>query len=93
MNGNGNVSRGTAGETIRPEFPPVAMLEAELRRESRKRRCRRTLLSTSWSLLMVDAGGRVSANGEALKEPYVTNRSFGECDINLPCHTIHSIRN
>ena len=28
--------------------------------------------------------GTVSVNGEVLDEPYVQNKAFGECDIELP---------
>ncbi len=32
----------------------------------------------------IDADGYVTVNGEPLDEPYVTNRSLGECSITLP---------
>lgn len=32
----------------------------------------------------IDEEGHVYVNGEALDEPYVTNRALGECDIDLP---------
>lgn len=32
----------------------------------------------------IDAEGTVYRNGEALDEPYVTEKSLGECDINFP---------
>ena len=32
----------------------------------------------------VDEDGTVSVNGEVLDEPYVQNKAFGECDIELP---------
>lgn len=33
----------------------------------------------------IDAEGNVSVNGKALDEPYLSEKSLGECDINLPC--------
>lgn len=32
----------------------------------------------------IDEEGNVSVNGEILDEPYVQNKSFGECDLKLP---------
>ena len=32
----------------------------------------------------IDKNGTVSVNGEVLEEPYVTNPSLGECDIEFP---------
>ncbi|MCD7846993.1 MAG: signal peptidase I [Oscillospiraceae bacterium] len=32
----------------------------------------------------IDEEGNVTVNGELLDEPYVTNKSLGECDIELP---------
>ena len=32
----------------------------------------------------IDANGNVSVNGELLDEPYVINKSLGECDISFP---------
>lgn len=32
----------------------------------------------------IDSGGNVFVNGEALDEPYVTDKSLGECDIEFP---------
>lgn len=32
----------------------------------------------------IDADGNVSVNGEILDEPYVINKSLGECDISFP---------
>ncbi len=32
----------------------------------------------------IDADGNVSVNGELLDEPYVINKSLGECDISFP---------
>ncbi|MCD7771183.1 MAG: signal peptidase I [Oscillospiraceae bacterium] len=32
----------------------------------------------------IDEEGNVTVNGELLDEPYVTNKSIGECDIDLP---------
>lgn len=33
----------------------------------------------------IDAEGNVSVNGKALDEPYLSEKSLGECDIGLPC--------
>ena len=33
----------------------------------------------------IDQNGTVSVNGQDLKEPYVHEKSLGECDITLPC--------
>lgn len=33
----------------------------------------------------IDAEGNVSVNGKALDEPYLSEKSLGECDIDLPC--------
>ena len=32
----------------------------------------------------IDADGNVSVNGELLDEPYIINKSLGECDISFP---------
>ena len=32
----------------------------------------------------IDEDGTVSVNGEVLDEPYVTNKSLGECDVSFP---------
>ena len=32
----------------------------------------------------IDADGNVSIDGEPLDEPYLTEKSLGECDIELP---------
>ncbi|MCD7823704.1 MAG: signal peptidase I [Oscillospiraceae bacterium] len=32
----------------------------------------------------IDEEGNVTVNGELIDEPYVTNKSIGECDIDLP---------
>ena len=34
--------------------------------------------------IVLDDGGRVSVNGEALDEPYITDPGLGECDIEFP---------
>ena len=33
----------------------------------------------------IDADGNVFVNGEALEEPYLTEKAPGQCDIELPC--------
>lgn len=33
----------------------------------------------------IDDDGVVTVNGKELKEPYLEQRSFGKCDIELPC--------
>jgi len=32
----------------------------------------------------IDADGNVAINGEVIDEPYITNKSLGECDIEFP---------
>ena len=32
----------------------------------------------------IDFSGNVSVNGEQLEEPYITEKSFGQCDLELP---------
>lgn len=39
-------------------------------------------LSGEW--VEIDDEGNVSINGEALSEPYLTEKALGECDIDLP---------
>ena len=34
----------------------------------------------------IDANGNVYVNDELLSEPYVTDKSLGECDITFPCY-------
>ena len=34
--------------------------------------------------VVIDADGNVYVNGEILEEPYVTNKSLGDCDIQFP---------
>lgn len=33
----------------------------------------------------IDGEGNIYVNGELLDEPYLTEKAFGECDIELPC--------
>ena len=33
----------------------------------------------------IDADGNVYVNGELLDEPYLAEKVFGDCDIELPC--------
>lgn len=35
-------------------------------------------------IIDIDAAGNVTVNGQALDEPYVTDKALGECDITLP---------
>ncbi len=34
--------------------------------------------------IFIDEEGNVTVNGEELKEPYITEKGFGECDIEFP---------
>lgn len=34
--------------------------------------------------IFIDEKGNVTVNGEELKEPYITEKGFGECDIEFP---------
>lgn len=34
----------------------------------------------------IDSEGNVYVNGEVIDEPYVIDKSLGECDISFPCH-------
>ncbi|MCC8097946.1 MAG: signal peptidase I [Eubacterium sp.] len=42
------------------------------------------VIGSPGDIIDIDKDGNVSVNGEALDEPYVTNKSIGECDISLP---------
>ncbi|MBQ6999710.1 MAG: signal peptidase I [Oscillospiraceae bacterium] len=42
------------------------------------------VIGQSGDWINIDTDGNVYRNGEKLAEPYVTDRAFGECDIELP---------
>lgn len=42
------------------------------------------VIGSPGDIIDIDNDGNVSVNGEVLDEPYVTNKSIGECDIGLP---------
>ena len=42
------------------------------------------VIGTAGDYIDIDPEGNVSVNGELLEEPYVTDKSLGECDIELP---------
>lgn len=42
------------------------------------------VIATSGDWVDIDGDGTVYVNGELLEEPYLTEKSFGECDISLP---------
>lgn len=42
------------------------------------------VIGVSGDIIDIGADGTVYINGEALEEPYITEKSFGECDIELP---------
>ena len=42
------------------------------------------VIGTAGDRIDIDKSGNVSVNGERIEEPYVTGRSLGECDIELP---------
>lgn len=43
------------------------------------------VIGTAGDYIDIDEEGNVYVNGELLDEPYVTDKSLGECDIQLPC--------
>ena len=43
------------------------------------------VIAKSGDLVDIDPEGNVYVNHEMIEEPYVTDLSFGECDIDLPC--------
>lgn len=42
-------------------------------------------IAVAGDLVNIDVNGNVFVNGALLDEPYITQKSFGECDIELPC--------
>ena len=42
------------------------------------------VIALSGDYVDIDRDGNVTVNGEALDEPYVTDKSLGECDIEFP---------
>ncbi len=42
------------------------------------------VIGSPGDIIDIDKNGNVSVNGEFIDEPYVTNKSIGECDITLP---------
>jgi len=42
------------------------------------------VIGVAGDIIDIDEEGNVTVNGELLDEPYVTNKSLGECDIELP---------
>lgn len=42
------------------------------------------VIATSGQWVDIDADGTVYVNGTALVEPYISEKSFGDCDITLP---------
>jgi signal peptidase I len=42
------------------------------------------VIAVSGDSVEIDANGNVSVNGVLLNEPYVTDKSLGECDIDFP---------
>ena len=43
------------------------------------------VIGTAGDYIDIDEEGNVYVNGELLDEPYVRDKSLGECDIELPC--------
>lgn len=41
-------------------------------------------IAVAGDVVDIDSAGNVSVNGETLDEPYVEEKAFGECDIELP---------
>ena len=44
----------------------------------------RRVISMGGDTIEIDSSGNVSSDGEALEEPYVENRSIGQCDLDFP---------
>ncbi len=42
-------------------------------------------IGVSGDVINIDEEGSVYLNGECLQEPYISEKAFGECDIELPC--------
>ncbi len=42
------------------------------------------VIGVAGDVIDIDEEGNVTVNGELIDEPYVTNKSIGECDIDLP---------
>lgn len=42
------------------------------------------VIGTAGDLIDIDSDGTVSVNGEALDEPYIDAKAYGECNITLP---------
>ncbi len=42
------------------------------------------VIGVAGDVIDIDEEGDVTVNGELIDEPYVTNKSIGECDIELP---------
>ena len=42
------------------------------------------VIGTSGDIIDISEDGTVYVNGEALDEPYISEKAFGECDIKLP---------
>lgn len=42
------------------------------------------VIGVAGDVIDIDEEGNVTVNGELIDEPYVTNKSIGECDITLP---------
>ncbi len=42
------------------------------------------VIATAGDWVDIDEEGTVYVNGEALEEPYLTEKAFGDCDITLP---------
>ena len=42
------------------------------------------VIATAGDVINITEDGRVFVNGQALDEPYVNEKAFGECDIELP---------
>lgn len=43
------------------------------------------VIGTAGDIVDISEDGTVYVNGEALDEPYASEKAFGECDIDLPC--------
>lgn len=43
------------------------------------------VIGTAGDYIDIDETGNVYVNGELIDEPYVTEKSLGECDMELPC--------
>ena len=41
-------------------------------------------IAVAGDVVDIDTAGNVSVNGEVLDEPYIEEKAFGECDIELP---------